>query len=190
MDTGRSSGRPISDALSDAGVFFSGRASCLSQFYCPQKLHLQQFLGTVPYSKHFCHQKIFLGIQPEFFPLVSFFFTATSITQKAPSCRRAFQLLLLQGSPSQLASGSRPLYPPEIGVCEFLRANCEDVKLSPLRKRSLALLHFVLAGGSSALNFNLCREDRIASGWPIFSSSAGTSTALLSPSEDGDVSWR
>lgn len=110
--------------------------------------------------------------------------------QKAPSCRRAFQLLLLQGSPSQLASGSRPLYPPEVGVCEFLRANCEDVKLSPLRKRSLALLHFVLAGGSSALNFNLSREDRIASGWPIFSSSAGTSTALLSPSEDGDVSWR
>lgn len=46
------------------------------------------------------------------------------------------------------------------------------------------LLHFILSGGSSALNFNYCREDWIASRWPIFSNKVGTGTALLSPGED------
>lgn len=104
-----------------------------------------------------------------------------------PPAAGVFQLALLQGSPSQVASGSSPLSPSEVGVGELLKANCEGVKLSPLRKKSLVVLHFILAGGSSALSFNPSQARLDSWRWPTSSDKVGTGTALPFPREDAQT---
>ena len=57
----------------------------------------------------------------------------------------------------------------------------------PCAKKGLCcfILYWLVVAQLSILTY--CREDWIASGWPIFSNKVGTGTALPSPSEDAQT---